>query len=261
MKKFLLGTVGLAALSMAAPASAADLAARPYTKAPPMIAAAYDWSGFYIGLNGGGAWSHKCWDIKPFVVNLPQLAAFTNPGGPEGCHDATGGTVGGQIGYRWQASSWVFGLEAQGNWADLTGSNTSLFFGAPSANRTKIDAIGLFTGQIGYSWNTFLLYVKGGAAVVSDKYTGYNTITGLTFDSASETRWGGVVGIGGEYSFTPNWSFGIEYDHLFMGTRDINFYSTTPPIVFSRTDRIRQDVDMFTARINYRWGGPVVAKY
>ncbi len=63
MKKFLLGVVGLAALGMSAPASAADLAARPYTKAPPpMVAAIYDWSGFYIGLNGGGGWSHKCWD-------------------------------------------------------------------------------------------------------------------------------------------------------------------------------------------------------
>src|SRR6202051_1846907 len=62
MKKFLLATVGLAALGMAAPASAADLAARPYTKAPPpMVAAIYDWTGFYIGLHGGGGSRHKCW--------------------------------------------------------------------------------------------------------------------------------------------------------------------------------------------------------
>ena len=54
MKKFLLGTVGLIALGMAsAPASAADLAAGPYTKAPPMVQAMYDWSGFYVGINGG----------------------------------------------------------------------------------------------------------------------------------------------------------------------------------------------------------------
>ena len=47
MKKFLLGTVGLLALGMAAPATAADLAARPYTKAPPpMVAPIYDWTGF-----------------------------------------------------------------------------------------------------------------------------------------------------------------------------------------------------------------------
>ena len=120
MKKFLLGTVGLVALSLSAPASAADLAARPYTKAPPpMIAAIYDWSGFYVGLNGGWGSSHKCWDIVP-VAGAVLLA--------EGCHDATGGTIGGQIGYRWQASNWVFGLEAQGNWADFAGQRVSQQF-------------------------------------------------------------------------------------------------------------------------------------
>src|SRR6187431_2953901 len=116
MKKFLLGTVALIAL--AAPAAAADLAARPYTKAAPMIAAVYDWSGFYIGANGGWGSSRKCWD---FVT--PAGAFVSN----EGCHDATGGTAGGQVGYRWQAGTWVFGLEGQGNWADFKGRNQSLF--------------------------------------------------------------------------------------------------------------------------------------
>ena len=60
MKKILLGAMGLAVVSMAAPAAAADLAARPYTKAPPpMVAAIYDWSGFYIGLNGGYSWGNS----------------------------------------------------------------------------------------------------------------------------------------------------------------------------------------------------------
>ena len=64
MKKFLLGTVGLLALGMAAPASAADLAARPYTKAPPpMVAPIYDWTGFYIGGNGGWGQSRNCVDF------------------------------------------------------------------------------------------------------------------------------------------------------------------------------------------------------
>src|ERR1035437_9904182 len=108
MKKFLIGAVGLVA--MATSASAADLAARPYTKAPaPMMVAMYDWSGFYIGLNGGGGSSHKCWDITRDDIG-PII-----PAEAEGCHDATGGTVGGQIGYRWQSSAFVFGLEAQGN--------------------------------------------------------------------------------------------------------------------------------------------------
>ncbi len=249
-----------AAVLFTGAASAADLAARPYTKAPtPVVAAAYDWSGFYLGLNGGGAWSRKCWDLAPQTINLNFIPPFT-VGGPEGCHDVSGPTAGGQIGYRWQVSNWVFGLEAMGNWADLSGSNTSLVL--PGAtNRTRIDAIGLFTGHIGHSWKNFLLYVKGGVAVTSDRYEGIQTATGIVFDRATETRWGAAVGIGGEYSFTRNWSIALEYDHLFMGSRDVTFYSTVAPFGFSRRDRIRQDVDMVTARINYRFGGPVVAKY
>src|SRR3977135_287680 len=119
VKKFLLATVGLVALGMAAPASAADLAARPYTKAPPMVAAIYDWSGFYIGANGGWGSSHKCWDLTNFA------GATVVPTFREGCHDATGGVIGGQIGYRWQSAGWVFGVEAQGDRAGLKGSNGS----------------------------------------------------------------------------------------------------------------------------------------
>ena len=177
--------------------------------------------------------------------------------------------AGGQIGYRWQSAAWVFGLEAQGNWADLTGSNASqLAFFAGFANRTKIDSIGLFTGQVGYSWNGFLLYVKGGAAVAHDEYEGFLTAplgplpTGFIADRGSETRWGGVVGLGGEYAFTRNWSFALEYDHLFMGNRDVAMtYDPAFNPMLNHSERIRQDVDMVTARVNYRFGGPVVARY
>ena len=256
MKNFLLGTVAL--IAFAAPAAAADLAARPYTKAPPMIAAIYDWSGFYVGVNGGGGWSRKCWDRNTGIGGV-FLAT-------EGCHNATGGVAGGQVGYRWQSAAWVFGVEAQGDWADLRGSNTSLFSGVPFTNRTKVDAFGLFTGQVGYAWNNVLWYVKGGAAVVNDKYSGYNSVTGLDFDRASNTRWGGVVGTGLEVGFAPNWSVAVEYDHMFMGNRTIDLYSTgvgtaIPAGGFSREDRVRQDVDLLTVRVNYRWGGPVIAKY
>lgn len=248
MKKFLLATVALAAF--AAPAAAADLAARPYTKAPPMIVALYDWSGFYIGANGGWGSSRKCWD---FVT-----PAGTFVGG-EGCHDATGGVAGGQIGYRWQAGTWVFGLEAQGDWADLKGRNRSLVNTAVD-NESKVNAFGLFTGQVGYAANNVLFYVKGGAAVTSDRFRTYaagtNVVTGTTGD---DTRWGGAIGAGLEYGFAPNWSAGIEYDHLFMQNRTYNF--TTPAGTAVSTDRIRQDVDLVTVRVNYRWGGPVVAKY
>jgi outer membrane immunogenic protein len=253
MNKFLLGTVG--ALAMVTSASAADMAARPYTKAP-VIAAGYDWSGFYIGANGGWGTSHKCWD-------------FTNAAGAfivsEGCHDATGGTAGGQVGYRWQASHFVFGAEAQGNWADFHGSNRSIPFPAV-VNDTRVDAFGLFTGQIGFATNNALFYVKGGAALTSDRYLGYSSLTGVQVsNTVNDTRWGGVAGVGLEYGFAPNWSFGIEYDHMFMQDRWITFTNNgnlAPAGTAFASDRIHQDVDLLTVRVNYRWGGgPVVARY
>ncbi|MBC7585418.1 MAG: outer membrane beta-barrel protein [Tardiphaga sp.] len=256
MKKLFLATVALAALGTATSASAADLARRTYTKAPPMIAAVYDWSGFYIGGNGGYGSASKCWDFIPSTVaGVPTGAA--NVG--EGCHDADGGTAGGQIGYRWQNASWVYGLEAQGNWADFKGRNVSTPFPL-IANRSKIDAFGLFTGQIGYAWNNTLLYVKGGAAVVNENYSSVANATGLLLATASSnTRWGGVIGVGLEYGFTPNWSFAVAYDHIFLDGRDARF--TTPAGVFYANDRISGDVDLVTARINYRWGGPAVGRY
>jgi outer membrane immunogenic protein len=202
-----------------------------------MMEPAYDWSGFYIGLNGGGGSSHNCW---------------SNAGFGEGCHDATGGTVGGQIGYRWQMANWVFGVEAQGNWADFKGSNASLVF-ANTTNQTKIDAFGLFTGQIGYAFNNVLLYAKGGAAVTDNKYTGITSTTGIAFEQATQTKWGGTVGAGLEVSFAPSWSVGVEYDHLFMGNNNIT--------LATRVDNVKQDVDIGLVRLNYRFGGPVIAKY
>ncbi|MFK4499329.1 outer membrane immunogenic protein [Bradyrhizobium japonicum] len=254
MNKFMLAAAGIVAMTTSV--SAADLAARPYTKAPaPMIAAVYDWSGFYIGANGGGGWSHNCWDI---VTNI--LGAPVTPPASEGCHTATGGVAGGQAGFRWQSASWVFGVEGQGDWAHLTGSNgPSLAAGGVGSDRSKINAFGLVTGQVGYAWSNVLLYAKGGAMVVSDKYEGFTTATGFVFDRANETRWGGAVGAGLDFGVTPNIVVGVDYVHGFMGSRDNRFTFNNGTL--SRADRIRQDVDIATARVSYRFGGPLIAKY
>jgi outer membrane immunogenic protein len=243
MKRATILAAAVLAVGAAAPAVAADLPARApqtYTKAPAMVQAAYDWSGFYIGLNAGGATGKVDW------TNDAGL-------GDEGSHNPSGGTVGGQIGYRWQMmQSWVFGLEAQGNWADFKGSNVSNVF-LNTTNQTKTDAFGLFTGQIGYAYDRALFYVKGGAAVVDNKYTSITTGAGGGIDTINNTRWGAAVGAGFEYAFAPNWSVGFEYDHMFMGTKDINDGFIA--------DNIKQDIDLFTARLNYKFGGPVVARY
>src|SRR5437764_14308218 len=120
MNRFAL--VGAALLSIAAfagAASAADLAARPYTKAPAMIPALYDWTGFYVGVNGGGGSARECYTITS-VAGVP---VFPNS---VGGHDATGGLVGGQLGYRLQAASLVLCLEVQGDLAYFEGLNSSL---------------------------------------------------------------------------------------------------------------------------------------
>ena len=255
MKKLALAASILAISAVSA--SAADMAPR-YTKAPPpVVVAMYDWSGFYVGLDGGGGWARKCWDLTN------NGGVLVNPAVSAGCHSARGGMFGAQAGYRWQMASWVFGLEAKGDWANLRGSNPVLL--APLfSNQTKVNAIGLFTAQAGYAWDKFMVYGKAGAAVAADRYYGIVTATGAAFDTASETRVGAYVAIGGEYGITPNVSIAAEYGHGFMGTKSINLTSTglfIPAGVFSRTDNIRQDLDLFTVRLNYRFGGPVVAKY
>jgi outer membrane immunogenic protein len=251
MKKILLSAVGLVALSVAAPAMAADMAVKAPPPAPlPII---YNWSGFYIGANGGWGQSRNCVDF--FNAAATDFS--------DGCRDRSGGVIGGQIGYRWQTSQWVFGVEAQGDWADL--NNTRLSIINPLfSTRTRTDGIGLFTGQIGYAWNASLFYVKGGAAVTDNRFDILTTACCATLLSASSTRWGGTIGVGWEYGFAPNWSAGIEYDHLFMGTANNSFSVVNPINAAFLNDRISQDVDMLTLRINYRfgaYGAPVTARY
>jgi outer membrane immunogenic protein len=248
MKSILLGTIGLVA--MAAPALAADL---PVKAPPPYVPPMYNWSGFYIGGNGGWGMSENCWNVI-----TPAGAVFV-----DGCHDKSGGIVGGQIGYRWQLPNnhFVAGVEAQGDWADLNKSHIS-FFDPTLTLGGKVDGLGLFTGQFGFAADTWLWYLKAGGAVTNNTFTVSSTIGGIGLASASSTRWGGVLGTGFEYGFTPNWSVGVEYDHLFMGSADYAF-PVANPILIGAFNRISQDVDMVTVRVNYRfnWGAPLVGNY
>ena len=99
--------------------------------------------------------------------------------------------------------------------------------------------------------------------MTSNRFSILDTPTGIELASASSTRWGGVVGVGFEYGFAPNWSFGVNYDHLFMG--DANNSFTSPVFIAGvLNNRVSQDVDLLTLRINYRFGGygaPIAARY
>ena len=112
MKKSLLAGVAVAALALGAlPATAADLSNRPVYKAPVSVPTVYNWTGFYVGVSGGGAWG---------------TSEHTFPGGTHGPFDISGGLVGGTVGYNWQSGNLVLGLEGDYSWADIHGSTTGV---------------------------------------------------------------------------------------------------------------------------------------
>jgi outer membrane immunogenic protein len=255
MRNVFLGAVGLVAVGLAAPACAADLAVQPYARGPaPVALPYYDWTGFYIGANGGWGSERDHRQQDDLGVNL-------------GSFRANGGVAGGQLGYRWQISPVVFGFEAQGDWADLRGSTQNLS-DPLSQIGSRVDAFGLFTGQIGYAWNNVLLYGKGGAALVDRRFDFISNATGLvTATSGYATRLGGTAGVGLEVGFAPNWSVGVEYDHVFaLSRRSVAFTATGlgtaaagTPVAGTFTSG--GDMDLATVRVNYRWGGPALSRY
>lgn len=177
MKRLLLA--GAALLSLMTAASAADLAARPYTKAPP-LSPAINWSGFYIGAMGG--------------------YAFDSSNG--------GGFGGGTVGYNWQAGQFVFGLEVDAAGASIKDSQAGFIGIVPVTAEDKIDALGSVTGRLGVAANAALFYAKGGYAWANNKLS--VTLPGVT-SSDSHVHSGYTVGGGVEYMFAPNWSAKAEY--------------------------------------------------
>jgi len=245
----LLAAVSLFAVSAVAPAMAADMATKTYHKAPVLVAAPiYDWSGLYVGVNAGGGWSHNCFTVTEIQRDL-------------GCHDATGGTIGGQVGYRWQLGAWVLGVEGQGNWASFGGRHDPFGTGE-FAIGSKADSFGLFTGQVGHTWGNSLLYLKGGAAVVHNSFDFWNgpnrAPAGAPLATFGDTRWGGTIGAGFEYGLSANWTLGVEYDHIFLSRRDLDVNWTDGN---RGTAHVSQDIDMGLVRLNYKFGGPMVVKY
>jgi len=239
MKKILLASAAFAVLG-AASASAADLAPRPYTKAPAYVAAPiYNWTGFYIGGHVGGA--------------------FNGNSGFGGTSDNSDGRfLGGvQVGADYQfAPNWVIGVEGQYSW--VGNNNTTVVF-APSGYGYNLNQKGLasVTGRLGYTWGPALLYVKGGWAYQDATETLFVPV-GLSaaFDTTTKSS-GYTVGAGLEYLFTQNWSGKVEYQYYDFGSTTIN----APALIAGASSK--NDQHVVKAGLNYRfnWGGPVVAKY
>jgi outer membrane immunogenic protein len=246
VKKILASTTAaVALLTTSLVAQAADLPQKAYAP-PPVMMAVYDWTGFYIGGNAGYGSNRNCWGRVPVAGAVIPTSS-------------SGGVVGGQAGYRWQMGQGCVRFGSPGR-LGVASRLANQHFWPDAYDRAKVAGFGLFTGQIGYAWNAALLYLKGGAAVTSNRYDITTTLGGVGVASASSTRWGGTVGAGFEYGFAPNWSAGIEYDHLFMGDSN-NSFSVPNPLLAGALNRISQDIDMVTVRVNYRFGGLGVARY
>lgn len=242
MKRLLAGATAVACL-FTTTTFAADLASKPYTKAPA-VAPAAGWTGFYAGLNGGYGWGSA-------ETTLAPGTAFATP-----LHqDVNGALFGGQVGYNWQIDpNWLVGLEADGQWTDQHGSHSGLLgttstpiglgpdfhlvATASAADDWRLPWLATFRGRVGFLADpTLLLYGTGGLAAGELKYSHQTTLTAQLFlgaastipagplitttlsTSESQTRVGWTLGAGLEKKFAPNWSAKLEYLYVDLGSK------------------------------------------
>jgi outer membrane immunogenic protein len=223
MKNFIAGCLAVGMLVGAQAADAADLSVAPLYKAPPSeVVQAYNWTGFYLGVNGGGGWGHSGWRDESTGINL------------------SGGLVGGTAGYNWQAGRAVVGLEGDVDWANLSGSRTTT--GCPAGCSTSDTWLSTVRGRVGYAFGGFLPYVTGGLAVGDIRAA----TTG--FPGASNTNAGWTVGGGLEVALPGNWSAKAEYLHVDLGSFNCGTNCGLP------ADNVSMHDDVFRAGVNYRFG-------
>jgi outer membrane immunogenic protein len=196
MKKLMLASVGMGVLALAATsADAADIIRRrPPPPAPIVVAPPYNWTGLYVGINGGGGFGHST------VSN-----AFGSTG-----MDVSGGLVGGTLGYNYQTGPWVFGIEGDGDWSGIEGSTSSGICAGASCN-VRNDWLATLRGRVGYAYGRFLPYVTGGAAF-GDIKTSVSGFSGSTTDKVGWTLGGGV-----EAALSGPWTAKLEYLYVDLG--------------------------------------------
>jgi outer membrane immunogenic protein len=236
MKHTVVAAVGLLALS-AVSAIAADLPVKAPV-ATPVVAPAWNWTGFYIGAHGGGAWGRA--EISHSAIAAPagqafpvDAAAVTAASSP--LLNPNGYVAGGHAGFNYQTGSFVWGLEGDFSYFRLRASSAGIFpfpstlpggvLGPPTLTfsaSTEISTDWLLTvrPRLGFAAGNALFYATGGLAVTNEKVNQLSgVLSGSSFASSiSETRVGWTVGGGIEYMLTPNWTIRAEYLHLDFGT-------------------------------------------
>ena len=277
--------------SMVSAASAADLA---YRKAPvmPLAVPGYSWSGFYIGANAGAGFGSN--NNSTNSILLPANSVINSLGTdgvltfPSNRSDKAFFVGGGQIGYNWQATpgaGFVFGLEADIQYVDMqrsgagvttpanytfvptTGLSRGLAFAPPPAsvitNGTRdMEYLGTVRGRVGYAFDNLLLYGTGGFAYgggADDNVGGSNDI-----------RYGYAVGGGLEYGFSQNWSMKVEGLYVSLDRRNSGnavgsgtFNNAANTVTLNSTGSEFRNLEFGLVRVglNYKFGGPVVARY
>jgi outer membrane immunogenic protein len=211
--------------------------------APP--AGAPGWTGIYGGVSGGYGSGHSD-QTDPGVPVIPTIIPDD-----DGHYSAKGGLLGGTFGYNWQQGPWVFGLEGDFSWADISGRSsvcgpTTV---APHPCGTRLDALGTFRGRVGYAAGAsgnWLLYATGGLAVGDIR--GWDSLTPAF---GNDWRAGWTVGAGVETAIAPNWTAKLEYLYVDLGSAPV--FNVVPGV----PESVSFTANIVRAGINYRFGGPV----
>ncbi len=225
MKHSLAGCLAvIGALTGAKCATAADLSVAPLYKPPPTeVSQAYNWTGFYVGANGGGGWGRSWWNTNTTGLNL------------------SGGLVGGTAGYNWQIGNAVFGLEGDIDWSGLRGTATTP--GCPNGCSTSDTWLSTVRGRAGYAFGRVMPYITGGLAIGDIRAA----TPGFAGSSATNTGW--TLGAGVEFALPGNWTAKAEYLRVDLGS-----FNCGPGCGASPGNSVSLHENVFRAGVNYRFG-------
>jgi len=217
--------------------SSAFAADMPVKAPPPAPAPTYNWTGFYIGANIGGAW------VNGTLTDNFSGVSFTNTN--------SGVIGGGQIGYNWQISpQFVLGVEGMfdGTSINNSGDTLTIFNGDVLQGSVKTDWMSTVAARFGYAADNLMFYGKAGGGWVQNSATVTDLRTGLSL-SNSHTNSGWLVGAGAEYGITSNWTMKFEYDFLELSNRTID----AATIFLGDTVTLKRQINMFTVGANYKF--------
>ena len=241
MKIAFICSAGLLALSAMTTANAADLPMP--VKAPPPPPP-FSWTGFYIGGNGGYGWANESSNLTlTTTLGTATLAGSGNGSGWLG---------GGQVGFNWEAPTHVvLGLEADGDWANISGSSsgcsiftTGAHIGSASGcgtDNVRLNDFFTLRGRFGWAWENVFFYGTGGFAWGASTGTHTTTcvsgfppvcpggsipFTGGGASYSDNNLLGYAVGAGFEWAFLPHWTFRVEYLHIEFDNVPTSFNTT-----------------------------------